>query len=131
MSFQVSLILLTSGRYFPTETLNPFSSLLYPVYASYLFFHFCSHTHLYTHEGDEGGDIANSIVYSPIGSYHFLSHHRKNKDIESLDITSGSKENNDSTPESELETPQMKVWTTICLLIVVTVVSYFRIHMLH
>ena len=28
------------------------------------------------------------------------------------------------TPEVELETPQMTVWMTICLLAVVTVVSY-------
>ena len=106
--------------------------MLYLVYAGYLWFQLYSHTGLYT---DEGDDVAKSTIYSP-RTRHLRR--RKNKDVESPGSTSAltstvvtegeSKETTEVeskvTPEVELETPQMTVWTTICLLVVVTVVSY-------
>jgi Ca2+:H+ antiporter len=104
--------------------------LLYLVYAGYLWFQLYSHTSLYN---DEGDDIAKSTIYSP-RTHRFLP--RKNKDVEAPGSTSiltatvvaegESKETSKvrETPEVELETPQMTVWMTICLLAVVTTVSY-------
>ena len=109
--------------------------MLYLVYAGYLWFQLYSHTGLYK---DEGDDVAKSTVYSP-RTHHFRPH--KNRDVEespgSVSILTGtvvaepeSKETPEVvtpevvTPEDELETPQMTVWLTVCLLAVVTVVSY-------
>ena len=57
--------------------------------------------------------------------YHF-----RHQDIESLGSTSAltsavvTEAERNENPEVELETPQMTVWTTLCLLAVVTAVSY-------
>ena len=92
-----------------------------------MWFQLYSHTSLYT---DEGVDVAKSTIYAP-RQHHFRL--RKNKDVESPASTSGltsaavteaeTKETKEA-PEAELETPQMTVWVTICLLAVVTAVSY-------
>ena len=109
-----------------------FWSLIYLVYAGYLWFQLYSHTNLYK---DEGEDIAKSTIYSP-RTRHFRN--RKNKDVEAPGSTSilagplvAEAERKltpevecTETPEVELETPQMTVWMTILLLAVVTVVSY-------
>ena len=88
-----------------------------------MWFQLYSHTSLYK---DEGDDVAKSTVYSPRPRHHFLP--RKNKDVEtpgtssaiaSTEVTEESRE----TPEADLETPQMNLLITICLLAAVTAVS--------
>jgi len=83
------------------------------IYAGYLWFQLYSHTALYS---DEGSDIAKSTVYSPRKRHFPL----KFKDPESSGTLTAekSKQEDDAT---ELETPQMTVWMTICLLTIVTV----------
>jgi Ca2+:H+ antiporter len=93
-----------------------------------LWFQLYSHTSLYQ---DDGDDVAKSTIYSP------RTHHirpRKNKDVESPGSTSmltgtvvaesKTPEVERKDPEDELLTPQLTVWMTLCLLAVVTVVSY-------
>lgn len=96
-----------------------------------MWFQLYSHTSLYK---DEGDDVAKSTIYSP------RTHHlrpRKIKDEESpgsISMLTGtlvagaeSKETPEverKDQEDELETPQLTVWMTLCLLGVVTVVSY-------
>jgi Ca2+:H+ antiporter len=99
--------------------------ILLIIYGGYLWFQLYSHTALYK---DEGDDVAKSTIYSP-RTHHFR---RKNKDVESPGSTSvftstvvteaecKAEAECKETPEVELETPQMTVWMTICLLAVVT-----------
>jgi Ca2+:H+ antiporter len=100
--------------------------VLLMIYAGYLWFQLYSHTSLYN---DEGHDVAKSTIYSPRSPNSLLKRLHRSKDLESHDaasgitstvVTEGSKEK-DTNPEGELETPQMSVWTTIGLLVVVTV----------
>jgi Ca2+:H+ antiporter len=85
---------------------------------------------LYSHPGlykDEGGDTAKSTVYSP-RTRHFLPRIHKDEETAetagpssvptSTEVTEGGE-----TPQDELETPQMTLWTTILLLVIVTVVG--------
>lgn len=103
----------------------------YLVYAGYLWFQLYSHTSLYN---DEGDNVAKSTIYSP-RTHHLRDHlpHRKNKDVESPGTSTVATEAECKDTECkdteckeavELETPQMNVWTTIGLLVVITVVSY-------
>jgi len=93
--------------------------ILLIIYAGYLWFQLYSHPGLYK---DEGGDTTKSTVYSP-RTRHFLP--RIHKDEEragpsaaptSTEVTEGGE-----TPQDELETPQMTLWTTIFLLVIITV----------
>ena len=89
-----------------------------------MWFQLYSHTSLYT---DEGDDVAKSTVYTP-RTRHFR---RKNKDVESPGSTSvltsagvTEAESKETTEVEELETPKMTLWTTICLLALVTAVRH-------
>jgi len=110
------------------------------IYGGYLWFQLYSHTSLYD---DDGDDVAKSTNYTP-RTHRFR--HRKNEDVESPVSTSGaiaeaegkettskettskeatskettSKETTEVEAE-EMETPQMTIWVTLGLLVVVTV----------
>jgi len=102
--------------------------ILLIIYAGYLWFQLYSHTSLYN---DEGDNVAKSTIYSP-RTHHLRDHlpHRKNKDVESPGTSTVATEAECKDTECkdteckeavELETPQMNVWTTIGLLVVITV----------
>ncbi|KAF8807021.1 Calcium/proton exchanger [Phlegmacium glaucopus] len=134
LTISVIAVLLPAAFHFTTNQLDPTQQkkdilavshgvalILLIIYGGYLWFQLYSHTALYN---DEGHDIAKSTIYSPRTPNSLLKRLNKHKDVESNNATTsteGSKEKDDAMPESELETPQMGVWTTIGLLVVVTV----------